>query len=66
MTQSKSPIVKCPGCNVPMGVRLVATGGPGEFSKVTYACVICRAETVRQYKMPAPPPGAPGEDREAI
>ena len=56
MPQPKSVVVKCPGCNVPMGVKLVVTGRPGEIGKVTYACVICGAETVREYKMPEPPP----------
>jgi len=50
--QPKPRLVKCPGCKVPMGVKLVVTGKPGEISKVTYACVICGKEAVREYKMP--------------
>jgi hypothetical protein len=45
-----------------MEVKLVVSGGPGEISVVTYACAICNAEIVRQYKMPEQPPstGAAG------
>ena len=58
--QPKSPVVKCPGCKVPMGVKLIMTGGSGETTKVTYACVICKEETVRQYKTPAKQPPTRG------
>lgn len=55
MAQPKSPVVMCPGCKVPMGVKLVVTGKAGEMTEVTYACVICQTETTRRYKMPEPP-----------
>ena len=56
------PAIMCPGCNLLMNVTLVVSGGPGEISVVTYACAICNAEIVRQYKMPEQPPstGAAG------
>ena len=53
---TQSPVVKCPDCNVPMGVKIVVTGRPGEMTEVTYACVICKEETMRRYKMPEQPP----------
>ena len=50
-----SPVVKCPRCDVPMGVRLVSSGAAGKTTKVIYACVICGEETARLYKMPESP-----------
>ena len=63
---AQSPIVECPDCNVPMGVKRVSTRAAGEMTKVIYACVICRTEAVRHYTMPAPPPSpSPGEENRA-
>ena len=58
---SKWPVVMCPGCKVPMGVKAVIEDRPGAGSgQVTYACVICKTETVRPFKgaqttQPRPP-----------
>ena len=49
------PSVMCPGCKVPMGVKLVTTDSPGSSKgKVVYACVICKTETTRPYKASEP------------
>jgi hypothetical protein len=59
------PLVMCPGCKVPMGVKLVTTDSPGSVKgKVVYACVICKTETSRPYKVSEPkrraiPPSGP-------
>jgi len=62
---SKWPAVMCPGCQVPMGVKMVSTGKPGEMGQVIYACVICRTETVRHHKVPEQPRSTPPEDRKS-
>jgi hypothetical protein len=59
---TESPVVKCPGCNVPMGVKLVSM--KAGTTKVIYACVICKDEEVRQYKMAEPLPPNPSPDDE--
>lgn len=46
----------CPGCKVPMGVKRVTPDSPGASKgKIVYACVICKTETERPYKVPAQP-----------
>jgi hypothetical protein len=63
MPQTGWPVVMCPGCKVPMGVKLVVTGRPGDPSEVTYACVICESKTVRRSKLPTQLPTASREER---
>ena len=47
------PVVMCPGCRVPMGVKKVTADGPGKpTGKVLYVCEICKTETRRLYKTP--------------
>ena len=44
-------MVICPGCKVPMGVRVVVQGGPGAPSgKIAYKCIICKTETERLFR----------------
>jgi hypothetical protein len=47
-----------------MGVNLVSNGAAGEMTKVVYACVICKTETVREYKTPEEQPPSPSPDDE--
>ena len=43
---SKWPVVMCPGCQVPMGVKAVIQDRPGADSvTVIYECLICKTET---------------------
>ena len=48
---SKWPVVMCPGCKVPMGVKAVIEDRPGTDSvTVIYECPICKTETQRHQK----------------
>ena len=60
MKRREWPVVICPGCRVPMGVKKVTVDGPGKPSgEVLYACEICKTETARRFNAPpAPPPSA--------
>jgi len=45
------PVVMCPGCQVPMGVKAVVEDRPGTDSvTVIYECQICKTETERYHK----------------
>ena len=45
------PVVMCPGCQVPMGVKAVIEDRPGTDSvTVIYECPICKTETQRHQK----------------
>lgn len=56
------PAVKCPGCQISMGVKKVTPRAPGgDSGEIIYACEICKTETTRLYKAPAStrvPPGS--------
>jgi hypothetical protein len=59
MPKSDWPIVMCPGCRVPMGVKKVTVDGPGHDSgEITYACEICKTETARRFNQRPPPRSA--------
>ena len=52
---SKWPVVMCPGCQVPMGVKAVIQDRPGADSvTVIYECLICKTETHRHHKGVSP------------
>ena len=52
---SKWPVVMCPGCQVPMGVKAVIQDRPGADSvTVIYECLICKTETHRHHKGASP------------
>lgn len=51
--QGSWPVVLCPGCNVPMNVKEVATDDRlKQTGRVIYLCEICKTETERPYKGP--------------
>ena len=58
---SKWPLVMCPGCKVPMGVKAVIEDRPGTDSvTVIYECPICKTETQRHQKGVDPTNRTPG------
>ena len=57
MPKQQTPLIRCPKCNVPMGVKRV-TDAAGQSGQVIYACVVCKAEAVRYFNAPTPPPPA--------
>lgn len=45
------PVVRCPGCQVPMDVKQVTPDAPGAASgMLIYICGSCGTETVRHHK----------------
>jgi hypothetical protein len=58
MPQRGWPVVMCPDCKVPMGVKAVLQGT--DCTEVVYICEICRTERPR-LKKPPTLPSAPSD-----
>ena len=45
------PLVECPGCKKPMSLRVLEPSPIAGMTTGHYRCVLCHAETERQFKI---------------